>query len=58
MKKIIAAATVGYLNAVADTDGIDMRFNDHESVTLRWEACAEEDRPVEVYEGLEEVGPF
>ncbi len=46
---------IGLLN---ETDGIDMTFNDDESVTLRWEASAEEDRPVEVLEPVEEVAPF
>ena len=48
---------MGLLN---ETDGIDMMFNDDESVTLRWEAQAEEDRIVEVEDALEveEVAPF
>jgi hypothetical protein len=48
---------MGLLN---ETDGIDMTFNDDESVTLRWEASAEEERPVEVEDGLEveEAAPF
>ncbi|QHA85430.1 hypothetical protein E3Z27_18735 [Pseudomonas mediterranea] len=37
---------------------MEMTFNDDESVTLRWEACAEEDRAVEVSEGVEEPAPF
>lgn len=48
------------MGLLSETDGIDMTFNDDESVTLRWEAQAEEDRVVE--EGdeleLEEVAPF
>ena len=43
---------------LSDTDGIDMTFNDDESVTLRWEACADEDRPVEINEPVEEAAPF
>ena len=43
---------------LSETDGIDMTFNDDESVTLRWEASAEEDRPVEIYEPVEEPAPF
>ncbi len=37
-----------------------MTFNDDESVTLRWEACAEEDREVEVneLEAVQEPAPF
>ncbi|MBD9585792.1 DUF1654 domain-containing protein [Pseudomonas sp. PDM03] len=46
---------IGLLN---ETDGIDMTFNDDESVTLKWEASAEEDRPVEVFEPAEEAAPF
>jgi hypothetical protein len=43
---------------LSETDGIDMTFNDDESVTLKWEASVEEDRPVEVLEPVEEVAPF
>lgn len=43
---------------LSETDGIEMTFNDDESVTLKWEACAEEDRPVEVNEPVEEAAPF
>ncbi len=46
---------MGLLN---ETRGIDMTFNDDESVTLRWEASADEDRPVEVSEPIEEPAPF
>jgi len=46
---------MGLLN---ETDGIDMTFNDDESVTLKWEASAVEDRPVEVSEAIEEPAPF
>jgi len=46
---------MGLLN---ETDGIDMTCNDDESVTLKWEACVEEDRPVEVFEPVEEPAPF
>ncbi|WP_223526965.1 DUF1654 domain-containing protein [Pseudomonas sp. BF-B-26] len=46
---------VGLLN---ETDGIDMAVNDDESVTLKWEASAEEDRTVEVYEPVEEPAQF
>ncbi|WP_454839669.1 DUF1654 domain-containing protein [Pseudomonas hormoni] len=46
---------MGLLN---ETDGIDMTLNDDESVTLKWEASAEEDRPVEIYEPVEEPAPF
>ena len=46
------------MGLLSDTDGIDMTFNDDESVTLRWEASTEEIRPVEVSELLEEPAPF
>lgn len=46
---------MGLLN---ETDGIDMTLNDDESVTLKWEASAEEDRPVETAEQVEEPAPF
>ena len=48
------------MGLLSETDGIDMTFNEDESVTLKWEASAEEDRPVEVEDSLEveEVAPF
>ncbi|MFK9079635.1 DUF1654 domain-containing protein [Pseudomonas neuropathica] len=46
------------MGLLSETDGIDMTFNDDESVTLKWEASADEDRPVEVYEREEEPAPF
>jgi hypothetical protein len=46
------------MGLLSETDGIDMTFSDDESVTLRWEAGTEEDRPVEVLEPLEEAAPF
>ena len=46
------------IGVLSETDGIDMTFNDDGSVTLRWEPVAEEDRPVEVTERVEEPAPF
>lgn len=46
------------MGLLSETDGIDMAFNDDESVTARWEASAAEDRPVEVMEPVEETAPF
>lgn len=46
------------IGVLSETDGIDMTFNDDGSVTLRWEPVAEEDRPVEVIERVEEPVPF
>ncbi|WP_392889731.1 DUF1654 domain-containing protein [Pseudomonas migulae] len=45
----------GLLN---ETDEIDMTINDDESLTLRWEASALEDRLFEVLEPAEEPAPF
>jgi len=46
------------MGLLSETDGIDMTFNDDESVTLRWEASTDDDRPVEVGERIEEAAPF
>lgn len=48
------------MGLLSEMDGIDMTFNDDESVILRWEAQAEDDRAAEVEDGLEveEVAPF
>lgn len=46
------------MGLLSETDGIDMTFNDDESVTLKWEASAEENRAVEVAEPEEESAPF
>jgi len=46
------------MSLLSETDGIDMTFNDDESVTLRWETSTEDDRPVEVMEAVEEPAPF
>ncbi|WP_030130828.1 DUF1654 domain-containing protein [Pseudomonas sp. QTF5] len=46
------------MGLLSETDGIDMTLNDDESVTLKWEASAVEDRPVEVCEPVEEPAPF
>lgn len=45
------------MGLLSETDGIDMTFNDDESVTLRWEPQADEDRVVEVEDAfaVEEV---
>lgn len=49
------------MGRLSETDDIEMTFNDEEeSVTLRWEAPSEDDRPVEAadFEVLEELAPF
>ena len=46
------------MGLLSETDGIEMTFNDDESVRLKWEASAEEDRTVEVAEEVEEPAPF
>ncbi|MNL60579.1 hypothetical protein D3C87_1844010 [compost metagenome] len=50
------------MGALAEVDGIEMTFNDEDdSVTLRWEAPADEDPRVEAqeeFEAVEEPAPF
>lgn len=46
------------MGVLSETDGIDMTFNDDGAVTVRWEACAEEDGPVKVIEMEEAPAPF
>jgi len=47
------------MGLLSETDGIDIAFNDDETVTLRWEASADDERPVEVVEPVEdEPAPF
>lgn len=50
------------MGVLADVDGIEMTFNDEDdSVTLSWEAAADEDPRVEDHEELdavEEAAPF
>ena len=49
------------MGAIADVDSIEMTFNDDDSVTLRWEAPADEDPRVEAHEefdAVEELAPF
>lgn len=48
------------LSVLSDIDGIEMTFNDDESITLRWEAASDDDRVVEVgdVEVAEEPAPF
>ncbi|WP_350649592.1 DUF1654 domain-containing protein [Pseudomonas sp. HY13-MNA-CIBAN-0226] len=50
------------IGALAEVDGIEMTFNDEDdSVTLRWEAPADEDQRVEAHEefdAVEEAAPF
>lgn len=48
------------LSVLSDTDGIEITFNDDESITLRWEAASDDDRVVEVgdVEVAEEPAPF
>ena len=50
---------VEVMGLLSETDGIDITFNDDETVTLRWEASADNERSVEVVEALEEEpAPF
>lgn len=50
------------MGLLSETDGIEMTFNDDESVTLRWEPQADEDRVIEVEDAfemaMEEPAPF
>ena len=49
------------MGVLSSTDGIEMTFNDEdESVTLRWEAESDDDRPVsaEDFEVAEDISPF
>lgn len=46
------------LSLLSETDGIEMTFNDDESITLKWEASTEQDRVLEVSEPEEEPAPF
>ena len=47
------------MGLLSETDGIDITFNDDETVTLRWEASADDERPIEVVEAVEEEpAPF
>jgi len=46
------------IGVLSETEGIEMTFNDDGTVTLRWEACAEEDRSAKVIERQEEGAPF
>ena len=49
------------MGLLSETDGIDMTFNDDESVTLKWEASSENDHEAEVpdeFMKVEEVAPF
>lgn len=47
------------MGLLSETDGIDITFNDDETVTLRWEASADDERPTEVVELVEEEpAPF
>ncbi|MCS3512554.1 DUF1654 domain-containing protein [Pseudomonas grimontii] len=46
------------MGVLSETDGIEMIFSDDGTVTLNWEACTDENPPVEVYEPLDEPAPF
>ena len=48
------------MGVLSETDGIDMTFNDDESMTLRWEARSDEDRVLEVVDldDVVEPAPF
>lgn len=46
------------MGLLSETECIDMTFNDDESVTLRWEAIANEELPSRAVEAEEEPVPF
>lgn len=48
------------MEVFAETDGIDMTFNDDGTVTLKWELPADDDRVLndEDLEAVEEPAPF
>ncbi|VVN22642.1 hypothetical protein PS682_04480 [Pseudomonas fluorescens] len=48
------------LEVLAETEGIDMNFNDDGTVTLKWEALQNEDRVIEseFLEVISEPAPF
>lgn len=49
------------MGLLSETDDLEMTFDDEsESVTLRWEAPSDDDRPVDAadFDVLEELGPF
>jgi len=48
------------ISLISETDGIEITFNDDESVTLRWEAAAVEDREMEGdhIDDIAEPAPF
>lgn len=49
------------MGTIAEVDGIEMTFNDDESVTLRWEASSDEDPQAETHDEfvvVEEEAPF
>ena len=46
------------MGLLSETDGIEMTFNDDESVRLKWEASVEVHRTAEVAEEVEEPAPF
>ncbi|MDB5996855.1 MAG: hypothetical protein JWP42_3991, partial [Pseudomonas sp.] len=54
------AAWDGVMELLAETDGLEMTFNDDGSVTLKWEMESDDDRVVEKEEldAIEEPAPF
>lgn len=50
----------GVMEVLADTDGIEITFNDDGTVTLKWERVTDDDRVLEVgdLDRIEEPAPF
>lgn len=47
------------MGVLSETDELDIAFDDDRAVTVKWEAIADEDRPIEaVDDPVEEAAPF
>lgn len=46
------------MGLLSETDGIDLKFHDDGSVTLRWEPNVEDDRRMQMVERASEISPF
>ncbi|MGS0737831.1 DUF1654 domain-containing protein [Pseudomonas sp. GG8] len=47
------------MGVLSETDELDIAFDDDGAVTVKWEAIADEDRPIEaVDDPVEEAAPF
>ncbi|MEE3507784.1 MULTISPECIES: DUF1654 domain-containing protein [unclassified Pseudomonas] len=47
------------MGVLSETDDLELTFNDDETITLKWEASTDDDRPVEAIDDpVEEAAPF